>query len=49
MGQAGAMAFGGAHRGPNQSIFYFKSKFYILELNIVLVFDLYNYGICKQC
>jgi hypothetical protein len=25
------------------------SKFYVLELNTVLVFGLHNYGICKQC
>jgi hypothetical protein len=36
----------GAQRGPNQPVF---SKSYVLELNTVLVFDLYNYGICKQC
>jgi hypothetical protein len=49
MGQTGPVAFSRhMHRGPI-SLFLFVSKFYGLELNTVLVFDLYNYGIYKQC
>jgi hypothetical protein len=52
MGQAGAVARGRcAHRGPNKPsliLFSIFSQFYVLELNTALVFDLYNYGICKQ-
>jgi hypothetical protein len=36
------------NRGPI-SLFFIFSKFYVLELNTILVFGLYNYGICKQC
>jgi hypothetical protein len=41
---------GGRHRpavGPTDQRFIF-SKFYVLELNTILIFGLYNYGICKQ-
>jgi hypothetical protein len=39
----------GACRGPNKPVFFFSSICIRIRLNTIIVFDLYNYGICKQC